>query len=160
MQLPQGAVMEIRIEPTNNMDTVKMVITHPQIYPYVTDDGSPPVEEYEPSANAAHLLVWCGSDLLGLFVLVPQNSVTVEVHTCLMPIARGERAAAAAKELIRWVWSNTTFKRLVTNVPGYNRLALRFALAAGMTKYGTNTRSYMKNGVLWDQIMLGLSCQS
>lgn len=153
--------MAVRIERTADPGVVKMIVTHPKVYKYVTDDGSPAEQDYAPDmTNARFLLAWDDSELLGLFALVPQNHATVEVHTCLLPSARGDRAADAAQELIKWVWNNTTFKRLVTCVPGYNRLALRFALAAGMTRYGINTRSYMKNGQLWDQIMLGLSCPS
>lgn len=153
--------MGVSIEPTKHAGTVKMIVTHPKIYPHVSDDGSPRAEDFEPDDKTAYLLAWHdNTELLGLFALHAQNMATVEVHTCLLPDARGEKAAMAAQALIKWVWANTTFKRLVTCVPGYNRLALRFALMAGMTRYGINTRSYMKNGKLWDQIMLGLSCPS
>jgi len=85
------------------------------------------------------------------------NAICWEVHTCLLPCAWGERAYIAARALPEWIWRHTPCRRIVTNVPSSNRLALRFALRAGMTIYGCNKASYLKNGRLCDQLCLGLS---
>jgi RimJ/RimL family protein N-acetyltransferase len=56
-----------------------------------------------------------------------------------------------------WLWAHTSCRRLITNVPARNRLALRFAEAAGMERFGVNHASLLKDGKLQDQILLGLS---
>jgi hypothetical protein len=45
-------------------------------------------------------------------------------------------------------------------VPANNRLALSFAKSCGMTEYGLNPQSFLKDGQLYDQVLLGVSkCQ-
>jgi RimJ/RimL family protein N-acetyltransferase len=97
-----------------------------------------------------------GAEVLGLFMLVRHNAVTWEIHTCLLPSAWG-RTIEAAREMAGWAFAHMPCFRIITNVPAYNRLALKFAQRAGMIEYGTNYRSYLKDGRLWDQICLGLS---
>jgi hypothetical protein len=63
----------------------------------------------------------------------------------------------AALELPDWIWEHSTCRRIVTHVPSSNRLALKFAIAAQMKVYGVNEASYLKNGVLCDQVCLGIS---
>ena len=93
-------------------------------------------------------------------MLHPHNAICWEIHTCLLPNAWGERGRRAARLLPEWIWQHTPCRRIITNVPDNNRLALRFALAAGMTEIGVNAASFLKNGKLRDQTLLGISPQS
>ena len=140
-------------------EVIKAIVTHPKVYPAVSDDFSPPAEKWEPiQANVAHyLLVWDQGELLGLWAFYERSPITWEVHTCLLPLSYGKRAQEAASEMATWIWVNTRCLRLVTEVPDYNRLALRFARAAGMVEYGFNEKSYMKNGHLCGIHLLGMS---
>jgi len=96
-------------------------------------------------------------EILGLWLFVPQNGICWEVHTCLLPPAWGERGQRAARLLPEWIWENTHCRRIVTNVPTQNRLALHFATRAGMKVYGVNQDSYLKGGILYDLVCLGIS---
>lgn len=164
----------ISFERTTDWETIKAIVTHPRIYPHVSDDGSPLAEQWEPIRDEVVWYVLVKDDavlhpskpkpdslgtpeLLGLWVLVPDNSVCWKIHTCLLPVAYGDRARIAAIAMVPWIWHNTGCLRVITDVPAYNRLALRFARAAGMKEYGVNPRSYMKNKKLYDQILLGIS---
>lgn len=149
----------MRFERTQNPQLIREVLTHPRIWDAISDDFSPAREEFQPAMNEAlwYVAVYDGAELLGIFLFVPQSRICWEVHTCLLPHSWGIRATEAAEEVARWIWANTPCRRIITNVPAYNRLALRFAKHAGMTPFGCNERSYQKNGILHDQIMLGLS---
>ena len=145
-------------ERTEDWAEVKRIITHPKIYKWVSDDYSPAPENYEPSADNIHILVKDGAQTLGMWVFSGENGVCWKIHTCLLPEAWGEKAKRAAAELGPWLWA--TYPRcykVITDVPSYNRLALQFAKLVGMKEFGVNFRSYMKNGKLHDQIMLGIS---
>jgi hypothetical protein len=133
------------------------IMRHPRLYQ--ADDFSPAREDYRPPENESiyYMLVRDGEELLGLFVLYPQNAVCWEIHTRLLPCAWGARAAEAAKGILEWLWTNTPAVRLVTSAPGNNRLAIRFAEAGGLSRFGRNPASYLKNGKLHDQILLGIS---
>lgn len=153
-------------ERTQDYDLIRRIMSHPRVYPHITDDGCSPVEEFHPveSPEIWYVLVRSENghtlsfgDVVGMWVFVPQNAVCWEVHTCMLPAAYGEAAAIAAKQMAEWIWSYTPCRRIITNVPVNNRLALRFAKAAGMVEFGRNERSFLKNGALVDQIMLGLT---
>jgi RimJ/RimL family protein N-acetyltransferase len=151
--------MPFRFERTGDLELVRRILTHPRIWRHISDDGSPPPEEFRPPEHPSiwYVLVWDGEELLGLWMLVPHNTVCWEIHTALLPQAWGERARRAARECVAWIWRETPCQRLITAVPASNRLALRFAERAGMRVWGVNEKSFLRGGRLEDQIMLGLS---
>lgn len=149
----------ISLERTRDYELVRQIMTHPAIFRHISDDGSPRREEYRPWEGEAawYLLVKDNEEVLGLFMVHPHNSVTWEVHTCLLPSAWGERAKEAAHKSLQFIWKEMPCQRLITNVPRFNRLALRFAQQAGLKVFGVNHKSFLKHGQLHDQIMLGIS---
>lgn len=149
----------MRFERTFNKSLIYNTITHPRLWPHISDDFSPDPKDYEPPLNphVFYIAAWDGLDFLGLWILHPHNFICYEIHTCLLPKAWGQKALQAAREVAPWIFANTPARRLVTNVPRYNRLALRFAKEAGMKQFGVNEKSFQKKGQLHDQIMLGLS---
>lgn len=146
-------------ERTFDLQAVKAIVTHRRIYPYVTDDFRVEPEQWEPhSADCVwYVLVKDSDELLGMFTFVPENSICWKVHTCLLPIAYGQRARAAGKEMAQWIWGNTACQRIITDVPADNRLAFRFAESAGMKVFGKNPASIQRNGHLVDVLLLGMS---
>lgn len=144
---------------THDMATVRWIMTEPSIYRNIVDDGCPPSSEFQPADHPSiwYVLVRDSETPLGLWMLVPHNSFCYEVHTCLLPVARGQRARLAAGEFLAWVWSNTPCERLVTSVPAFNKLALKFAKEAGMVEYGINPQSFKRHARLFDQHLLGMS---
>jgi RimJ/RimL family protein N-acetyltransferase len=154
-------------KPITDPRLIAETITHPKIYPHVSDDGSPKPEDYEPAIAPALLYLGMYQDdgaYLGLFAIHPHNSRCYEVHTCLLPEAWGKFTVECARLCIAYVFANTPCLRLITNVPSFNAHAKRLALRAGMSPFGVNAKSFLKDGVLYDQLMLGISkedvCQS
>jgi len=92
-----------------------------------------------------------------LWLVVWHSPVLAEIHTCLLPSAWGQRAKTAAREAVQWLFDNSGVERVFTQVPETNRLAQRFAVAAGMAQFGRNPKAFKKNGQLTDLILLGLS---
>ena len=149
----------IHIDRSTDYGLIRGIMTHPAVYRHLTDDASPEVADFIPIENDAfcYLVAWDGNELLGLWLLVPLNAVCWEIHTALMPNAWGDRAQRAAAVMLEWVWANTPCRRIVTHVPSDNRLAYRFALAAGMRVFGIDEQSFLKGGRLLDQICLGIN---
>lgn len=148
----------IRVVRLIDPEIIRRTMAHPRIYPHIIDDNSPPIEEYEPViAEQVYYLGLFEDGYLGLLVFHPQNSVCYEAHTCLLPAAWGQRSAECTKAAVAWMFENTPCQRVITNVPAYNRLALRLAERTGLTQFGVNLKSHLKDGVLHDQIMLGVS---
>lgn len=138
---------------------IRSIMTHPRVYQHISDDGSPDVAEFQPVESEAlwYVVVRDGEKVLGLWLLVPQNSICWEIHTCLLPEAYGQTGRRAAVEMAEWIWANTPCRRLITTVPVSNLLAHRFAVRSGMREFGRNPASFLKNGALHDQILLGMS---
>lgn len=140
---------------TRDMALVASILGHPAIWPHIRDDGCD-----EPTAVDAEGLHWMlveDGEPLGVFLVHAHNLVCYEMHTCLLPKAWGRKAAKAAQMLLRWAFTELPCQKMVTNVPAYNRAALRFAKAGGMTQEGVNRASFMRNGELMDQIFLGIT---
>lgn len=145
-------------ERTKDYGLVRKIATNRHVYPHISDDFSPPVDEYRPPEGEAvwYVLVKDGEELLGMWAFTLENAICWKVHTCLLPTAWG-KAKDMAKQMAEWIWNNTPCLRIITDVPDNNRLALKLAEDAGMTVFGLNPASYMKSGVLRDQILLGMS---
>jgi hypothetical protein len=138
---------------------VRRIITHPDVYPGVTDDGSGPAEKWN---RAGEIL--SNPDIYALspnpnalFLYLPINSATTEVHTCILPDGRGREGVRAAKESIRWIFTQTDFRKIISWVPSFNRAALVFARMAGLSREGINRMSFLKDGTLFDQHLLGIT---
>jgi RimJ/RimL family protein N-acetyltransferase len=150
--------LEIRLVSSANFALINQILRHPAIYLMSSDDGTPPPQDIDATGAAmTFLLVYCGERLAGLYALQFHNTVMAEVHTCILPEFRGQQAAVAAQRLIGWAFTNTRCKKITTLVPAFNRGALRYARLAGFQREGLITKSFLKNGVLHDQVLLGLT---
>ena len=141
-----------------DMDLVRETIADPDIYARLSDDGSPKREDFRPieSELVHYIAAYDGGDYMGLWMFVPRNVICWEVHTCLLKRAWG-RSVELARGCVAWIWANTSVQRIISEVPANNPLALRLALKSGMTVFGTNERSSLKNGELIDCTWVGIS---
>lgn len=148
----------MRIERTFDEELIRSIITHPKIYPYASDDSSPAADRFRPSMHESiYYLTPIDSEVMGVFMLVPVNAITYEVHTCIQPEYWGKKAAEAARLLIDWMFGNTPCRKIITHVPAYNRLAYRFAKQAGLADEGLIKNSFLKHGQVYDQHLLGIA---
>lgn len=143
---------------STDYDLIREIMTHPKMWSWISDDFAGAPDQFQPARHPEllYVLVRDGEELLGMFLLVPHSPIMIEVHTCLLPNAWGLRASSAARDLPKWLALNTRCKRLITQIPDYNRLAVRFAESAGMEEYGRNLKAYMKNGELRDLVLMGM----
>lgn len=146
-------------ERTTDKELIKRCVCHPKVWPHVSDDASGRPEDFQPVAHPAisYIAVKDEEVLLGIFILSQQGAICVEIHTCLLPVAWKQYTLSALQGLFAWIWQNTACQRVVSSVPEYNRLALQLGKRAGMTVYGTNERSFLKGGVAYSQILLGIT---
>ena len=148
-------------ERTRDAALVRAVLTHPKIWPHVTDDDSPAAADFVPVVTEAVWYITASADgdwrLLALFPCEVRNTVWWEIHAAVLPEAWGEPATAALRGLCEWIWRETLCERITASIPRYNRLALAYARRAGMVEYGINPRSIRKHGALHDQVLVGIS---
>ena len=149
----------MKFERTHDIELVATIARHARIYPASSDDYSPPPHEWSPLQHESiwHILCWQNDELLGMFVCVPESAICWRFHVCLLPAAYGATSSEAMRQVTRWIFENTNCMRLVGSVPKYNTLACRLARLANWQQFGLNYKSYLKNGVLHDQLMFGIS---
>ena len=146
---------QLTLARTHDMPLVAAIMGPPAIWPHIHEDG---LEEPAPlDLDGFHWLLVADDAPAGVFLAYPRGAACWEVHTCLLPRTWGGGAAHAARLLLAHLFNTIGCDKVVTNVPAYNRAALRFAKASGMRAEGTNTASFLRNGVLEDQIMLGIT---
>jgi RimJ/RimL family protein N-acetyltransferase len=96
--------------------------------------------------------------VIGIFQVSAHNRVAWELHQGFLPEAiRAGYPLPAAIAFREWIWSNSECQRLFGWIVKSNRLALRFAKRAGMKVCGINERSFLKDGVVQDQLLVGIS---
>ena len=145
----------IALARTRDMNVVREVLAHPAIWPHIHEDRTDEPEPHD--LDGFHwLLVTAGGDVAGVFLAHARGEACWEVHTCLLPSIWGKGSAAAAQLLLAHLFGELGCAKVVTNVPAYNRPALRFAKTFGQVE-GINRSSFLRNGILEDQIMLGIT---
>ena len=129
------------------------VLSDPDIFKTVAEDGMTDI----PMPDSPLYLCGYVPDLMGCFILHRQNSVTVECHVQVLPDFRQEHAEEFGKKVIEWTWKNTDAVKIVAQIPLLYPNVKDFALRMGFEIEGSNTRSFRKNGMLYNQWYLGLS---
>lgn len=144
----------MKLERTCDRKFITECVTNEHVWNASRDDSLIEKEFFFPPINDS--IIWLRAGDCGVFMGQKMNHVTYDVHTILLPRARG-KAVSIAKDAIRWIFDNTECLRVTTSVPSYNRLAERLAIKSGMTRFGTNYKSFQKDGVLFDQLLFGIS---
>ncbi|HAV4987985.1 TPA: DUF2824 family protein [Acinetobacter nosocomialis] len=91
----------------------------------------------------------------GLFLLIKHNSIAIEIHTCLLPSLRGSKAIEAGKLILKLIFEN--HQKVISWIPENNRKAKLFAQMQGFQVEGINRASFLKDGKLLDQFLVGLT---
>ncbi len=135
-----------------NLEDATAIITHPDIYPNVIDDGSVPPDEfelpdgvmtivcYDPKPAACTMFHW-------------RNSVTVETHVQVLPEAR-RSSFKYGRAMVAWILDNMAVDKLIGL--SHDRRTLLYALRLGFETEGVSKKSFMKNGQLIDETYVGL----
>lgn len=149
----------MRIERTTDPVLILSVVTHPAIYPHISDDSAPAAERFVPPIGDGlyWLAAWEGEALAGAFFLHPWNGITFEVHTCILPEFRGAKSRAATSAMLAWMFTQTHCEKVVTHVPAINQKALRLARDSGLKDEGVNRQSFKLNNQIFDQHLLGIT---
>jgi len=138
---------------------INEILGHDSVWPWISDDNTPKNVRYtlgqyfmeEPGTVVLH------PNEYSVFIFRPVNSVTYEAHTNILPSGRGVEAIGAGKGALKWMFKNTPCQKVITWVPVFNRMASIFARMCGLKREGNATKSYLKDGELHDQILLGIT---
>lgn len=180
-----GKVLNMPLPPASMAGTITSVRTfdanilrqfyhNPDIWGPTQCDGGLDAEDLDfdeilaDESSGAHVFVISkiDGDVAALFMFAMENTRCYSIHSALLPEYWGHGfAPALGLAACYWIFDNTDCLKVITLVPDFNSGALEMAMSAGMLIEGVNRASFMKNGTLYDQTMLGftkeeLLCQS
>lgn len=138
------------VYPTKDMDKIKAVLCDEWIYNRISEDGTPNVEDYEPTTDALYLI---DDDLSGVMIFHPINAITFEMHIQMLDKSK---AMEFGHSCIEWFWDKSYATKLVAQIPEIYPDVCKFAEKHGFEKEGINRASYLKDGNLHSQIYYGL----
>ncbi len=129
-------------------EEVTAICRHPEVWPFISDDGSPPVDSY----NAPPGFTYLGDD--GFFAaFAPVSYRVYDAHIAAIPERRGNCSLLLC-ECLKEMRRRGAVK-ILAHVPSYNGRAIACFLAAGMEIEGFRKASFLLHGILHDQTCLG-----
>jgi hypothetical protein len=162
-EVPQAMMPPVAIVPTRDAFYAHSVLTHPAIFPLITDDSARDLDyelvqaliDTRPEFKFLRCVV--GGASAGLFMLHTHSMGTVEVHTCILPEHRGAAAYDLARKCAEWIWSNTPAGVITTLVPVEDKAVELFARRIGFKVVGVIPQSLARGGRYQSQTLLCLT---
>lgn len=92
-----------------------------------------------------------------VFFGMPSNSICLDVHVAISQVDGKKSSFILGRECIGWVKQNTRYRKLVAKIPAFNKKAVAFAIGLGFKVEGRISSSFVKDGIIYDEVILGLS---
>ena len=126
-----------------DLDYVNNILRHKSIYSFISDDGSPSIEEYTIQPLLEYDLVYVLSpNKYTIILAIPITCSTYEFHVNMIaPHGRGKNAIESTAEVVEWLFDNTPCQKLTSWIPEINMNVVKFALANGMQMEGISKKS-------------------
>jgi hypothetical protein len=150
---------QVKVFRSRDYRAIRELALHPRILPQICDDFTCDPAKWQPieSEQVIYLLATDDEGPFGFGIFIPDTWACWKAHTAFLPRSYGADARKSFERMIQWMWANTQARRLVGEIVRENLLAIRFARASGFSIYGINRKSYLRGGVLRDQVCLGIS---
>jgi len=146
----------MNFEITRDQEYIKYCLTHPYVWRNSCDDAMKNVdpELFFPPMNG---VLYVKAADFGLLIGKPVNFITYDVHIALLPIARGMAKIICQEAIQTFFESSDKPLRLTASIPSFNIKTIKLAGDVGMEFIGINKKSFLRDGVLFDQHLFGLS---
>jgi len=132
-------------------------LTSPEVWRFGRDDGISQINPGHFQARTDGSVIYVKAGNYGIFIGIPLNHINIEVHIALLPGVKG-RAVGLCRGAAQWIFLQSPKPlRLTASIPSSNLLAIRLARQIGMEFIGINRNSFLKDGVLYDQHLFGMS---
>lgn len=145
----------MKIQRTYDKDLIESVIFRDDIFDCISEDGFSKDEFFIDFDSNIFLLVSVGKEVAGIYILESKSSSTMEIHANIFKEYRSQYSIEISKEVLKWFIDNTDKIKLTASVPVKYMNVVSFCIKNGFSVEGCNRMSYVKNGVVYDQVNLG-----
>ena len=149
-------------ERTFDQELIERVLNAPGVLEAISEDGMSFVDGTNIDVEGELWVdVFDGEgNTVALYNLHMHNSVTVEIHAHVLPEYRKEHSYDTGMAVLAWFRLNyPNFRKIVAQIPVTCGNVISFIERFGFQKEGVNRLSYLKDGVLVDQVWYGLTCE-
>lgn len=139
------------MRPSTDYDAIKKIFSDESVFDLLTDDNTP--RDFEVPQGVGYLL---SDERDGVVMLVPRNSVEVECHICVLPSAK-HKAYYYGERSLAYLFKETNCQKATAMIPEHNKQVYKYCMKLGFKQEGVNRKSFLKNGKLQDQNLVGLT---
>jgi RimJ/RimL family protein N-acetyltransferase len=135
---------------------VKSILLRPDILATIAEDGA---DDFEIDIDRdIWLLMKSGDTEVGIYQIERLNSITAQIHANVLPEHRKPHSKATGRAALAWVHENLPqIHKIIAVIPSLYPNVRDFTLSFGFKLEGTNRESYLKNGAIHDQWILGIT---
>lgn len=131
---------------SNHIDFINKYIQDTSVLRHINDDISI-VNSLAVIDPSCFIIIEEDNTPTGLFLTIPVNSITTDVHTCIRACTKKILAGEMGLNLLK----EEGVLCVTSHIPEYNTAALKYSLRCGFQKCGFIPTSYLFNGALIGQ---------
>lgn len=141
------------IRDTKDIELIKSILCHPEIYKRIGNDDAPSANKFEPPLNVQYLAGFVNNAIMGLGIYIHYTGFML-FHFQVLPEYRENHA----KMFARMTLDHREVKnaRIYTEIPQCHPDVMLFALSIGFTVVGGIIKGRKKNGTYHDVAILRL----
>ncbi len=140
-----------------DIEAVDRVLKHTSVYNRIFDDNCPKVESFsaEKLLQSDCHIIMANKDTI--FVFIPHNSSTFDVHVTSTPEGRKDKAIKSGYDATEYAFTQIDgCKKLICFIPEIYKNVMRYVEKLGFEEEGVITESYLKNDKLHNEHIYGL----
>lgn len=143
---------------TYDHSLIESIMTSPALWATVAEDGHSPDSFTCDTEGECWLLMSNGDDVVGVYNIHGINAVTCEIHAQVIPEYREQHSYETGKAALEWIYNNAPgYKKVIAQVPVVFENVKNFTCQFGFQVEGINRLSYLKDGAIVDQWLLGIT---
>lgn len=147
----------IEIFPTTNQDLIKRLIKSDAIWDKISQDMYY-AKDYSPCMDDLWLKVLADGELCGVYAFDNLRGVCCDIHPYIIPEFRVKAAREGLNLALKYLFNNfDKICKVNATIPIIYRAVYNFSINNGFTHEGINRQSFMKNGVIHDQWLVGVT---
>jgi len=149
----------IEAKRTFDKAAIREFMRTPEIAAVAVDDDMS-IDKWTPNVIAdCWIAATDESKLVSIYHFKPLNSVTLEVHCYVAPEARTKYAREEGWQSFLWIYkeAGNRYVKIVASIADIYPKTISYAKKFGFRQEGINRMSDKVNGVVHDQIMLGVT---
>lgn len=131
---------------------IESVLFHPGVLEHISEDDA----NHRNLPEGLYLGGFVDGVCVGVLIVIPVSRWCADVHVHVLPEHRKQHSEMFGKNVVSWVWDNTTLNKMTAQIPFCCENVKRFAERMGFGVEGVNRQSWRKHGQFWDSWYLGM----